>query len=80
MNPPARLNPDDGSSRYLPPAIQVYSLDASGDAKPLRAITGDKTLLNWPAAMKFDPESGDLYVANDIGQAAAAAEQHVKGR
>ena len=57
-----------GTGKYLPPAIQVYSLDASGDAKPLRAITGDKTLLNWPAAMKFDPDSGDLYVANDIGQ------------
>jgi len=57
-----------GTGKYLPPAIQVYSLDASGDAKPLRAISGDKTLLNWPAAMKFNPDNGDLYVANDIGQ------------
>ncbi len=49
-------------------AIKVYALDASGDAKPLRVITGDKTQLDWPAAMKFNPENGDLYVANDIGQ------------
>jgi 6-phosphogluconolactonase (cycloisomerase 2 family) len=57
-----------GTGKYLPPAIQVYSLEANGDAKPLRAITGDKTLLNWPAAMKFNPDNGELYVANDIGQ------------
>src|SRR5438093_549693 len=57
-----------GTGKYVPPAIQVYSLDASGDAKPLRAITGDKTLLNWPAAMKFNPDNGELYVANDISQ------------
>jgi 6-phosphogluconolactonase (cycloisomerase 2 family) len=31
-------------------------------------IQGDKTQLNWPAAMKLNPENGDLYVANDIGQ------------
>ncbi len=31
-------------------------------------ITGDKTQLDWPAAMKFNPSNGDLYVANDIGQ------------
>ena len=57
-----------GTGKYVPPAIQVYSLDASGDAKPLRVITGDKTQLNWPAAMKFNPDNGDLYVANDISQ------------
>jgi 6-phosphogluconolactonase (cycloisomerase 2 family) len=56
-----------GTGKYLPPAIQVFSLDAKGDAKPLRVITGDKTQLNWPAAMKFNPDTGDLYVANDIG-------------
>jgi 6-phosphogluconolactonase (cycloisomerase 2 family) len=57
-----------GTGKYFPPAIKVYSLDASGDAKPLRMITGDKTQLNWPAAMKFNPDNGDLYVANDISQ------------
>jgi DNA-binding beta-propeller fold protein YncE len=57
-----------GTGKWFPPAIKVYSLTASGDARPLRVITGDKTELDWPAAMKFDPNSGDLYVANDIGQ------------
>ena len=57
-----------GTGKYLPPAIQVFSLDAGGDAKPLRVIAGDKTQLDWPAAMKFNPDNGDLYVANDIGQ------------
>ena len=57
-----------GTGKWFPPAIKVYALDASGDAKPLRVITGDKTQLDWPAAMKFNPENGDLYVANDIGQ------------
>jgi 6-phosphogluconolactonase (cycloisomerase 2 family) len=57
-----------GTGKWLPPAIEVYALYASGDAKPLRIITGDKTRLDWPAAMKFNPDNGDLYVANDIGQ------------
>ncbi len=57
-----------GTGKWFPPAIKVYALDASGDAKPLRVITGDQTQLDWPAAMKFNPENGDLYVANDIGQ------------
>jgi 6-phosphogluconolactonase (cycloisomerase 2 family) len=57
-----------GTGKYLPPAIRVYSIDANGDAKPLRSITGAKTQLNWPAAMKFNPDNGDLYVANDIGR------------
>src|SRR5690242_14428497 len=57
-----------GTGKWYPPAIKVYSLAAKGDAKPLRVITGDKTQLDWPAAMKFNPNNGDLYVANDIGQ------------
>ncbi len=57
-----------GTGKWLPPAIKVYALDANGDAKPLRVITGGKTQLDWPAAMKFNPNNGDLYVANDIGQ------------
>jgi hypothetical protein len=57
-----------GTGKWFPPAIKIYALDATGDAKPLRVITGEKTQLDWPAAMKFNPENGDLYVANDIGQ------------
>jgi len=57
-----------GTGRYEDPAIKIYALSASGDTPPLRVISGDKTQLNWPAAMKLNPENGDLYVANDIGQ------------
>ena len=57
-----------GTGRFYPPAIKVYSLDARGDTAPLRVITGDRTQLNWPAAIKLNPENGDLYVANDINQ------------
>ncbi len=57
-----------GTGKFFPPAIKVYALNANGDAKPLRVITGDNTQLDWPAAMKYNPNNGDLYVANDIGQ------------
>ena len=33
----------------------------------MRVIQGPKTQLNWPGTMSLDPETGDLYVANDIG-------------
>jgi 6-phosphogluconolactonase (cycloisomerase 2 family) len=57
-----------GTGRFFPPSIKVYPLDATGDAAPLRVITGDRTQLNWPAAMKLNPDNGDLYVSNDINQ------------
>lgn len=72
-----------GTGRFYPPAIKVYPLDASGDTPPLRVITGDQTQLNWPAAMKLNPDNGDLYIANDINQSvlvfrnAAAAQGNV---
>jgi len=57
-----------GTGKFFPPAIKVYALNASDDAAPLRVITGDRTQLNWPAAMKLNTDTGELYVANDIGQ------------
>jgi DNA-binding beta-propeller fold protein YncE len=57
-----------GTGKFFPPAIKVYPLNANGNVKPLRVITGDNSQLDWPAAMKYNPENGDLYVANDIGQ------------
>lgn len=57
-----------GTGKFHPPSIKIYALDASGDARPLRVIQGPKTRLNWPGAMSFDPDKGDLYVANDVGQ------------
>jgi DNA-binding beta-propeller fold protein YncE len=57
-----------GTGRFEAPSITVYGLDASGDAPPLRVIQGPKTQLDWPAAMAVDPERGEVYVANDVGQ------------
>ena len=57
-----------GSGRFEAPSITVYALNADGDTAPLRVIQGPKTQMNWPGAMSVDPGTGDLYVANDMGQ------------
>ena len=57
-----------GSGRFEPPSITVYALNADGDTAPLRIIQGPKTQLDWPGAMSVDPATGDLFVANDMGQ------------
>jgi 6-phosphogluconolactonase (cycloisomerase 2 family) len=57
-----------GSGRFGPPTITVYRLNANGDEAPVRTITGPKTGLDWPGAMSIDSDTGDLYVANDMGQ------------
>jgi hypothetical protein len=56
-----------GTGKFYPPAIAVFPLDANGDVAPLRVIQGPKTRLNWAAAMAIDPDTGSLYVANDVG-------------
>src|SRR5579871_555879 len=57
-----------GSGRFEPPSITVYPLNADGNTPPLRVIQGPKTQMDWPGAMSVDPDTGDLYVANDMGQ------------
>ena len=57
-----------GSGRFEPPSITVYALNADGNTAPLRVIQGPKTLMDWPGAMSVEPDTGDLYVANDMGQ------------
>src|ERR1041385_1360371 len=54
--------------RSDPASITIYAIDAQGDTAPLRVIQGPKTQLEWPGTMAIDPETGDLYVANDNGQ------------
>jgi DNA-binding beta-propeller fold protein YncE len=51
--------------KFEPPSITVYSMEASGNAKPLRIISGPKTLLNWPAHLAYSEERQELFVAND---------------
>src|SRR5213594_685979 len=57
-----------GTGRFEAPSITVYPLGANGDTVPLRVIQGPKTQLNWPGAMWVDPDKGDVYVANSVGQ------------
>ena len=56
-----------GSGKFNPPSIRVYPLDANGDVAPLRVIQGPKTQLNWMGGISLDPETGNLWVANDVG-------------
>ncbi|MGH9786453.1 MAG: hypothetical protein ACRD88_19970 [Terriglobia bacterium] len=58
-----------GSGNFTPASITVYPLQASGNTAPLRVIQGPQTQLNWPATLFVDEEHGDLYVANDAGDA-----------
>ena len=68
-----------GTGRFEAPSISVYPLDANGDTAPLRVIQGSKTQLNWPGAMALDQERGDLYVANDVGNAIVVFHETDKG-
>ena len=54
-----------GSGKFLPPSITVYRRDASGDASPIRVISGPRTQMNWPTGIAMDPERNELYIAND---------------
>jgi hypothetical protein len=56
-----------GSGQFLPPSITVYPLDANGDVTPLRTIQGPTTTLDWMGAFSLDPDTGNLWVANDVG-------------
>ncbi len=57
---------DSSAGRFNPSSITIYSVDARGDAAPIRVIEGDRTQLNWPGNMTVNQETGDLYVANDM--------------
>jgi DNA-binding beta-propeller fold protein YncE len=51
----------------LPPSITIYSGDAKGDAKPLRTIQGERTLLDFPMGLADDPAHNEIAVANNGG-------------
>ena len=54
-----------GSGTINPPSITVYARTAKGNTAPLRKIQGNKTGLNWPTGLAFDPQNRELFVAND---------------
>lgn len=54
-----------GSGTINPPSITVYSRTQQGDTPPIRKIQGEATGLNWPTGLAFDPQTNELFVAND---------------
>jgi hypothetical protein len=60
-------------------AVRFESMDANGDEAPLRIIEGPKTTLDWPGAMSLDQDTGDLYVANDMGQSIIVFHSNAQG-
>ena len=56
----------NGTGKFRPPSITVYTLDANGNTAPLRIIEGPKTQLNWPMQIAVHEERGELFVANDM--------------
>lgn len=68
-----------GTGRFESASITVYSMDATGDVPPIRVIQGPKTQLNWPGAMSPDPETGDIYVANDMGHSVLVFRRNDQG-
>jgi DNA-binding beta-propeller fold protein YncE len=56
-----------GTGRFEDPSITVYPLNANGDTAPTTVISGNRTQLNWPAQMSINPNTGEIYVANDMG-------------
>jgi DNA-binding beta-propeller fold protein YncE len=64
-NAPAPATAVNGAGRFDPPSITIYRIDADGDARPLRAIEGPQTRLNWPSGLYYDTDRQELFVAND---------------
>lgn len=50
--------------RFEPPSLRVFDANATGNAKPLRVITGDKTGMNWPMGVEVDEGRDEIVVAN----------------
>jgi DNA-binding beta-propeller fold protein YncE len=68
-----------GTGRFEDPSITVYPMGAAGDLAPLRVIQGSLTQLNWPAQMSINADTGDIYVANDIGHSVLVFKETDKG-
>ena len=68
-----------GTGKFEDPSISVYPINTDGDTAPLRVIQGPRTQLNWPAQMAIDPDSGNLYIANDMGQSVVVFDSKSQG-
>jgi DNA-binding beta-propeller fold protein YncE len=51
--------------QFRPPSVTVFDYAAKGDARPLRTIAGDKTLLDWPMGVSLDVARDEILIANN---------------
>ena len=68
-----------GSGKMGPPSITVYAKDAKGNARPLRAIQGPRTQMNWPTGIAVDENRNEIYVANDGGNSVLVFDASAQG-
>jgi DNA-binding beta-propeller fold protein YncE len=50
--------------RFEAPSIRTFADSATGNAKPLRTISGNRTGLNWPMGVDVDAQLDEVVVAN----------------
>jgi hypothetical protein len=63
-DPLSKDPPSYQPGRFEPPSIRVFAASATGNAKPLRSITGARTGLNWPMGVEIDAARNEIIVAN----------------
>lgn len=56
---------ETSGGRFQPPSVSVFDYAAKGDARPIRTIAGDKTLLDWPMGANVDSVNDEILVANN---------------
>ena len=64
-NAPALSVTEGEGGKFQPPSITVYDAAAKDDAKPRRAIQGQRTHLDWPMGIAVDPAHDEIAVANN---------------
>ncbi len=69
----------NGSAKFGQPSVTVFSADANGDVAPLRVIEGAKAGLNWPTGVAVDPEHGEIFVSNSVGDTIAVFSANANG-
>jgi DNA-binding beta-propeller fold protein YncE len=63
-DPLSKDPPSYQPGRFEAPSIVTYAAAATGNAKPLRTISGARTGLNWPMGLEVDAARNEVIVAN----------------
>jgi DNA-binding beta-propeller fold protein YncE len=62
---PAGVSAEAEGGEFRSPSITFYAATAKGDQKPLRAIQGARTQLDWPMGLAVDSAHNEVAVANN---------------